>query len=137
MQLSAHNLAARYIAFAVIATLANFLGQAAVLSFVKISFGLEISVASGTIIGFLVKYVLDKKFIFFNQVESAAQESAQIMLYGFTAIFTTLLFWSFELGAVAVWHNAAAKYSGATVGLAIGYCAKFLLDRKFVFCRAS
>jgi hypothetical protein len=33
----------------------------------------------------------------------------------------------------AIWETSAAKYTGAVLGLSVGYAAKYLLDRQFVF----
>lgn len=136
--LSATGLIARYSLFALVATAANFLGQSLVLQLAPTSsHGLTISILSGTLIGFAVKYLLDKKFIFFDAFGSTTREGVKVFLYGVTAIFTTLIFWSFELGAFAVWHNSFAKYAGGAVGLSIGYFTKYLLDRRFVFLGAT
>jgi hypothetical protein len=56
-----------------------------------------------------------------------------VLLYGLFSIVTTLVFWSFETGFWAIWHTDLAKYSGAVLGLALGYAAKFLLDKHFTF----
>lgn len=135
--LSATGLVARYSLFALLATAANFLGQSIVLQLTPAPHGIALSILSGTLIGFAVKYVLDKKFIFFDDFASTTKESFKVVLYGVTAIFTTLIFWAFELGAFAVWHNSFAKYAGGAVGLSIGYFAKYLLDRRFVFLGAT
>jgi putative flippase GtrA len=135
--LRATNLVARYSLFALLATAANFLGQSVVLQLTSAPHGIALSILSGTLIGFAVKYVLDKKFIFFDNFASTTKESIKVVLYGVTAIFTTLIFWSFELGAFAVWHNSFAKYAGGAVGLSIGYVTKYLLDRRFVFLGAT
>jgi hypothetical protein len=38
-----------------------------------------------------------------------------------------------EVAFWAVWGTSLAKYTGAVLGLAIGYAAKYALDRQFVF----
>ena len=83
--------------------------------------------------GFIVKYVLDKRYIFFDDVGSVKRETAKVFLYALTAVVTTLIFWSLELGAWTLWHTSLAKYAGGTVGLGVGYFAKYTLDRRFVF----
>lgn len=135
--LTTTGLIARYSLFALLATVANFLGQSIVLQLTPTPHGIVVSILSGTLVGFAVKYVLDKKFIFFDNFGSTTKEGVKVILYGVTAIFTTLIFWSFELGAFAVWHNSFAKYAGGAAGLSIGYFAKYLLDRRFVFLGAT
>ncbi len=55
------------------------------------------------------------------------------MLYGAFSVLTTMIFWGFELAAWRIWQTNTAKYAGAVLGLAIGYAAKYALDRRYVF----
>ena len=48
-------------------------------------------------------------------------------------VFTTLIFWGFEITFDYIFNNENAKYAGAVIGLSIGYIVKYLLDKKFVF----
>jgi len=48
-------------------------------------------------------------------------------------VFTTVIFWGFEIGFNYIFTNPQAKYVGAIVGLSIGYIIKYFLDKKFVF----
>ena len=123
------GIAWRYIGFAVIATLANLGTQQIVIAVAP----LTVSIGAGTLVGFAVKYALDKHFVFFDAYSGRASEAVKILLYGLFSIVTTLVFWSFEAGFWAIWHNDLAKYSGAVLGLAIGYAAKFVLDKHFTF----
>lgn len=130
------TLIVRYALFAGIATLANIAAQeASILAYAGANH-LTVSILAGTAAGFVVKYVLDKFFIFYDTTTDATREAAKMFLYGATAIVTTLIFWGVELGAWAIWHTAFAKYSGAVLGLSIGYVVKYLLDRRYVFGRA-
>lgn len=126
------TLAWRYIAFAILATLANLATQQAVIGFSPVA-PLAASMAAGTLIGFAAKYSLDKHFIFFDPYSGHAREAAKVLLYGLFSIVTTLVFWAFEASFWAIWHSDFAKYTGAVLGLALGYAAKFLLDRRFTF----
>jgi putative flippase GtrA len=135
--LTLRELALRYALFAVIATTSNFASQEASLRLYSGGAGLTISILCGTIIGFGVKYILDKRYIFFDLRASAMREMAKVLLYAFTAVATTLIFWSFELGFWAIWSNSFAKYTGASIGLGIGYVVKYTLDRRFVFAESG
>lgn len=126
------TLARRYVGFAVVATLANLGAQQMVVEIAPTA-PLAASIAAGTLAGFGVKYILDKNFIFFDAYSGHATEAVKVLLYGLFSVVTTLVFWSFEAGFWAIWHNDFAKYSGAVLGLALGYAAKFLLDRRFTF----
>ena len=130
------NVAVRYVLFAVVATLANLAAQEAV---VRLAPGapLALSIAAGTIVGFAVKYVLDKKWIFYDPFTSHRDEARKISLYGLFSVITTLVFWGFEVTFWTIWRTDVAKYAGAVLGLAIGYTAKYMLDQAFVFRERS
>jgi len=130
--LRARALFIRYVVFAVAAALCNLASQEATARLVP-SRPLMASVLVGTGFGFVVKYVLDKRWIFFDDFGGHASEFCKVVAYGLFSIGTTLLFWGLELGAWQVWHTAAARYAGAVVGLALGNWIKYLLDRHYVF----
>jgi putative flippase GtrA len=122
----------RYVVFAGIATLANLATQEAVVRITPLS-PLALSILMGTATGFILKYLLDKKWVFDDGYSGHRRELQKITLYGVFSVFTTLVFWSFEVAFWVIWRTDFAKYTGAVIGLAIGYAAKFVLDRAFVF----
>jgi putative flippase GtrA len=128
------TVAVRYVLFAVVATLANLAAQEIV---VRLTVSLALSIAAGTVVGFAVKYVLDKRWIFNDPYTSHRDEARKISLYGLFSVFTTLVFWGFEIAFWMIWRTDLAKYTGAVLGLAIGYAAKFALDQTFVFRERS
>ena len=125
-------LAARYVLFALLSTLVNFAAQEAVVQSAPAA-GLIPSILAGTAAGFIVKYVLDKKWIFSDAYSSHRNEMHKIMLYGIFSVLTTIVFWSFEVAFWTLWKTDVAKYAGGAIGLAIGYVLKYALDRKYVF----
>lgn len=122
----------RYVVFAGIATLVNLATQEAVVRVAPLS-PLALSIVMGTATGFILKYLLDKKWVFDDGYGGHRRELQKITLYGVFSVFTTLVFWSFEVAFWVIWRTDFAKYTGAVIGLAIGYAAKFVLDRAFVF----
>jgi len=122
----------RYVVFAVIATLANLLTQEAVMRTAPVA-PLTLSILAGTAAGFILKYWLDKRYVFDDAYGGHRRELQKIALYGAFSVGTTLVFWGFEVAFWAIWRTDVAKYTGAVIGLAVGYAAKFLLDRAFVF----
>jgi putative flippase GtrA len=130
------TIAVRYVLFAVVATLANLAAQEAVVRLAPAA-PLALSIAAGTVVGFAVKYVLDKKWIFYDAFTTHREEARKISLYGLFSVVTTLVFWGFEVAFWMIWHTDFAKYAGAVLGLAIGYTAKFTLDQTFVFRERS
>jgi len=125
-------IAVRYVLFAVFAAIINFLTQEAVIRIVPEA-PLALSILAGTATGFAVKYVLDKKWIFHDSYTSHRDEARKVSLYGLFSVFTTLMFWGFEVAFWTIWQTDLAKYSGGALGLALGYLSKYALDRRFVF----
>ena len=122
----------RYVLFAVISTAANLLTQEAVIRVAPFA-ELTISMLAGTAVGFAVKYVLDKYWIFYDDYTSPEREARKVLLYGALSVLTTCIFWGFEVAFWEIWGTDFAKYTGAVLGLAIGYAVKYTLDRAYVF----
>ena len=122
----------RYVLFAILATLANLATQELVIRTAPVA-PLTLSILMGTIAGFVLKYWLDKKWVFDDAYAGHRRELQKIGLYGAFSVATTLIFWGFEVAFWLIWRTDMAKYAGAVLGLAIGYVAKFVLDRTFVF----
>jgi len=122
----------RYVLFVVFAGLGNLFSQEAVVR-VAPALPLMASVLVGTGVGFVIKYALDKRWIFFDDYESHTEEIRKVIVYGLFSVLTTLIFWAVEIGAWRHWETSFAKYTGAVIGLAIGNLIKYLLDRRFVF----
>jgi putative flippase GtrA len=127
-----HVILVRYVLFAIIAGVANLLTQAIVFALAPAQ-SLALSILAGTGVGFVVKYILDKRWIFFDDYDGAAKEIHKIALYGSFSVAMTLVFWGFEIAFLAIGGTNLAKYTGAVIGLAIGNFAKYLLDRTFTF----
>ena len=126
-------LAVKYIIFAVISTLFNLLFQ--YFSFLAYEgfASLYMAMFMGTLAGLVVKYVLDKKFIFYHEVESKKDDAKKFALYSLMGVFTTIIFWGTEIAFDTFSKDENAKYLGAVIGLSIGYVIKYFLDKKFVF----
>ncbi|HYF54012.1 MAG TPA: GtrA family protein [Salinarimonas sp.] len=124
--------AIRYVLFAVISTVANLLVQEMVTRAVPWATLLP-GLLAGTVTGFVVKYVLDKRYIFNDAYSTAGAEARKVSLSALFSILTTLVFWGFEISFWLIWGTDLAKYSGAVLGISIGYVIKYALDRRFVF----
>lgn len=131
------GLVLRYAAFAVLATVANLGTQRLILGSGDWAGSYILAVIAGTAVGLITKYVLDKKWIFASADRGLAAEGQQFMLYSVTGIATTLIFWGFETAFWLVGQTHMAREIGAVLGLAIGYVAKYQLDRRYVFARAQ
>ena len=134
------QLVLRYGAFAMLAVLANLLTQRLVLA-VTPGLGAQLSyilaLISGTGVGLVLKFVLDKRWIFHDAVQSARAETGKFGRYTLTGIATTLLFWGAETSFWLIWQTDLMRETGAILGLTVGYVVKYNLDKRFVFGVAS
>lgn len=123
----------RYVIFAIFSTIVNLFFQ--YISFFAYSGYLSIYVAMffGTLAGLILKYILDKKYIFFHTPKSKKDDGKKFLLYSLMGVITTFIFWGFEIWFDHLIGGESGKYIGAVVGLSIGYVVKYFLDKKFVF----
>lgn len=123
----------RYAAFAVIATIANLATQRAVLQFPEMGGSFAAAVGAGTLVGLVVKYVLDKRWIFFDLETGVKNHSQKFALYTAMGLITTVIFWGTETAFWMIWQTDLMREVGAIIGLSIGYVVKYNLDRRYVF----
>lgn len=126
----------RYAAFAVIATAANLMLQRLVLQIMSGSLGLALALICGTGAGLVIKYLLDKRWIFDDRTTGLATHGRKFGLYSLMGVATTLIFWASETGFWLVWRTDVMREAGAVLGLLVGYIVKYNLDRLFVFARS-
>lgn len=126
-------LAAKYAVFAGLATAANIGTQYLVLQAYKGPFSLYAAMAAGTIVGLVIKYILDKRYIFYHTTAGMRDDLFKFVIYSAMGVITTLIFWGTELLLHFLLPWEWAKYAGAAVGLTVGYLTKYQLDKRFVF----
>lgn len=132
-------MALRYAGFAVIATIANLGAQRLVLAGADPA-GTQrfvLAMGVGTAVGLVVKYLLDKRWIFYDRTAGVRAQGAQFALYTAMGLVTTAIFWVTETAFWLVWGTDAAREIGAVLGLGVGYVTKYLLDRRYVFRAAG
>ncbi len=123
-----------YTLFSIYAILLNLFFQE--FSFmILIKGNIYVSIIVGTIAGLILKYYLDKKYIFNFNTDRVIKETKIFILYSITGIFTTFIFWTLELVFHYFFHLKYMKYLGAVLGLTIGYIVKYHLDKNIVFKR--
>lgn len=137
MPLGPWQLALAYAAFAGVATLANLLAQEAVLGVLPGAFALYPAMVVGTGVGLVVKYLLDKRYIFAFYTRDAAHERETFLRYTLTGLVTTAIFWGMEIGFHVAFGTTQARHAGAVLGLAVGYVIKYRLDKRHVFQRGA
>lgn len=126
-------LALRYVAFAVVATIANLGAQRLVLTQGEGPAHFAAAVVLGTAVGLVVKYLLDKRWIFYDATAGARAQGRQFGLYTAMGLVTTAIFWATETAFWAAFGTHTAREVGAVLGLAVGYWVKYRLDRAYVF----
>jgi putative flippase GtrA len=123
----------RYSIFAVIATVANLLTQRLVLAFGTSTVLFAGAVAVGTLVGLIVKYILDKQWIFYDGSTGVKAHGEKFTLYTVMGTITTAMFWGLETTFWYIWKTDLMREIGAIIGLTIGYVFKYNLDKRFVF----
>ncbi|MFX0541885.1 GtrA family protein [Roseovarius sp. S4756] len=127
------GLVLRYAAFAAVATLVNIATQRAVLQLGETGDYLALGIGAGTVTGLVVKYLLDKRWIFYDDARGLRNHGRQFSIYTSMGIVTTAIFWGTETAFWYIWQTDAMRELGAVIGLGIGYVVKYNLDRRFVF----
>lgn len=131
--LTAVKLATAYLIFALIATVANIGAQDAVIRLHDGTFSLWLSIITGTGVGLVVKYILDKRYIFRFHPCNALHDGHVFLRYTLMGLVTTLVFWGFEVTFHYLFASREMRYLGAVIGLSIGYLMKYHLDKRYVF----
>ena len=127
----------RYVVFAILATLVNLIIQRFVLWFGDGSVIFLFALGAGTAMGLLVKYFLDKYWIFEDLSVGAIEVTKKFSLYTLMGIFTTAIFWGTETLFWLTWRTDLMREIGAIIGLSIGYFVKYHLDRRYVFTNSK
>ena len=122
-----------YYFFAVISSLINLLVQIYSTDIYSGPYFIELSIFLGTIFGLLIKYLLDKLFIFKYESINKFHDLKLFYLYSLMGVFTTLIFWLNEYLFYWIFNTDSMRYFGGIIGLFFGYAIKFNLDKKFVF----
>lgn len=129
------KIALLYTLFAIVAIAANLGVQAGVTAVTPPAAGFWIALGAGTATGLVVKYLLDKHYIFrARHLVRVHEVGRSFLLYSLTGLLTTAVFWGFQIGfhlAIPTWPGA--KYLGAVTGLTIGYLWKYRLDKRHAF----
>lgn len=135
---SGPTLLARYVAFAVLASLVNLAVQRGVLAVWAVgALRYGAAMVAGVLASMAVRYPLDKIFIFADRSTGVAAHGRQVVLYGLMSVCSTAIFMAFETAFLLVGHTDAMRECGAVIGLAVSYAVKYNLDRRFVFNRAG
>ncbi|MEZ8273571.1 GtrA family protein [Vibrio splendidus] len=122
-----------YVAFAIVATIVNLFTQEITSTLFQYEYEIIVSMFTGTLAGLVVKYLLDKKFIFKFETKNQKQDVTTFFFYSLMGVVTTVLFWVTEYTFDLWFETKTMRYVGAVIGLSIGYVTKYYLDKKYVF----
>lgn len=127
------KLTINYAIFALIATAANIGAQEITIRSYDGRFSLLGALVVGTGVGLMVKYLLDKRYIFRFRARDVRHDSVTFALYTAMGLLTTLVFWGFEFAFHLAFEAREMRYVGGVLGLLIGYVTKYQLDKRYVF----
>lgn len=122
-----------YSLFALVAIIANFCAQEFSLMLYGAAYALWVSIVVGTLVGLVVKFYLDKTYVFKFITKNNAQQGYVFLLYSVMGVLTTSIFWGMEWAFYLYFSTDVMKYVGGFLGLVLGYIAKYYLDKHFVF----
>ncbi len=125
------TLCVKYFGFAVLAIMANLLVQRAVFATWQAGETFVVAIALGTVVGLVVKYWLDARWIFYS--DRPRSDLGQFGRYTITGVVTTFLFWGFEWVGWYLSGDHQIRELAAIIGLSLGYLLKYQLDKRFVF----
>ena len=131
--ISSFKLAIRYAILAAVATVANIAAQEGSLQVYQGLFDIGLSIFVGTAVGLVVKYILDKRYIFRFKAQNRRHDSRIFILYTVMGLLTTVIFWGFEWAFQLLYETKEMRYLGGVIGLTLGYLTKYQLDKRFVF----
>ena len=123
----------RYVLFGILAILVNLLAQRCVLSLGESGTLFALAILTGTASGLILKYLLDKRWIFADKSTGFKAFGKKFSLYTAMGLITTLIFWLTETVFWLVWQTDLMRELGAIIGLSIGYSVKYNLDSRYVF----
>jgi hypothetical protein len=122
----------KYIALCFAAIFLNIITQYVFLLFFSGSFSIEISILVGTLITFLLRFFLEKKFIF-SKKSYVFRNEIMLNMYLVSSILATLIFWFFEYSFYLLFIGDFSRYLGAIIGLLFGLFIKYKLDKNLTF----
>ena len=102
-----------YALLALIATVANIGMQDVVVRVYAGPFAIILAMLAGTAVGLVVKYLLDKRYIFHFHASDIGHASRTFALYTLMGVVTTIIFWAIELGFEHLFGSRGMRYLGA------------------------
>jgi len=121
-----------YLILCFFAIILNITSQHIFLFYYIGSYAIEISILIGTLVTFFLRFLLEKKFIFFKDKFSFKTES-MLYMYFVSSVLATLIFWICEYSFHLLFDSDPIRYFGALIGLFAGFYVKYKMDKSLTF----
>ena len=105
------------VVFAIIAIASNLLAQELSFYFYDQKYAIYLAIFFGTGTGLVVKYSLDKTFLFNFKTKNISHEGRTFILYTLMGLSTTLLYAVFEVSFDYIFQDKLMRNIGAVIGL--------------------
>jgi putative flippase GtrA len=127
----------KYTLFVLVSIIVNLFSQLVMLAIYSGPLSLFLAMCVGAGTGLIIKYNLDKRWVFYHQTNNKNHNAQAFILYVLFGGLITSLFFISEIALDLIVNNPYAKFLGALIGLVIGYIAKYQLDKRYIFTRNS
>ena len=87
---------AKYTLFAMLSTAVNLIVQWISFLVYQGDFALYAAMAVGTLSGLILKYILDKNFVFYHKAKTRKDDGKKFLQYSIVGVFTTPIFWGLK-----------------------------------------
>jgi len=94
-------------------------------------FFIELSIIIATLLTMPTRYFIEKNYVFYGLQKSS--DSLSFSMYTFSAIVSTIIFWSIEYSFHLIYYSDLLRYLGGILGLSIGFIIKFFIDKLYIF----
>ncbi len=122
-----------YAAFVGVGIVTNLGIQMMVAAAMTTSVEIYLGMGLGALGSMVVKFHLDRRYIFSCGPGSWRQKGRQFAFYSLFGVVNILCFWTAELTFHFLFQPDAMRYLGAFLGLAVGHSLKYRIDKHLVF----
>jgi len=130
---TATHIALIYAIVSASATAVNIFTQVGAMKIYSGASAVELSMLTGIAVGFPIKYLLEKKYVFDFKTNSLSHDKRLFIIYAFMGVITTAVFVGIEFTFHHLFGTDAMRYLGGVIGLTLGSYIKYHLDKNFVF----
>jgi hypothetical protein len=122
-----------YSFFVAVGITTNLITQLLVAKVLTQVFQIYIGMSLGALTSMLVKFQLDRHYIFLCRPSSLITRGRQFFFYSLFGIVNISCFWSAELTFHFLFQAPSMRYVGAFIGLIVGHALKYRVDKRLVF----